>query len=288
MTNDRVDLNFCHWSFLIGRPMRYLAIGHICKDLLLTGWTFGGTVTYAARVAHALGCDVHILTSAESDLDVSPVLHDIDVVRFTSDHTTTFENIYTDQGRQQTLHAVAERLTPDRFPAAIQTDIVHLAPIAQEVDPGWLACFPGALIGVTPQGWLRQWDAAGRVSPIGWAQFAEVLPRADAVIISVEDIGHNEAIVQEWAALAKVLVVTRGALGCTVYTQGQITPVPTHAARLVDATGAGDVFAAAYLVRLRQTGDPLAAARFANCLASHSITRRGLAAIPTPSEIEEC
>jgi sugar/nucleoside kinase (ribokinase family) len=268
--------------------MRYLAIGHICKDLIPTGWIFGGPVTYASRVAAALGCEVHVFTSTGPDLDVSPVLLDIDVVRCASDRTTTFENVYTDQGRKQTLHAVAERLTPDRFPAAMQTDIVHLAPVAQEVDPAWLDHFPGALLGMTPQGWLRQWDAAGRVSPIGWAQAAEVLPRADAVIISIEDIGHDETIVQEWAALAKVLVVTRGALGCTVYTNRQAIAVPTHAARLVDTTGAGDVFSASYFVRLRQTGDPVAAARFANCMASHSITRRGLAAIPTPSEIEAC
>ena len=165
---------------------------------------------------------------------------------------------------------------------------MHLAPIAQEVDPAWLDCFPGALLGVTPQGWLRQWDAAGRVSPIGWAEAESVLPHADAVIISIEDIGHDESIVQEWAALAKVLVVTRGALGCTVYTNRQTIAVPTHAARLVDTTGAGDVFSASYFVRLRQTGDPAAAARFANCMAGHSVTRRGLAAIPIPSEIEEC
>lgn len=268
--------------------MRYLAIGHISKDIIPDGWTFGGAVTYASRVAQALGCDVQILTSTEPDLDVSSVLRDIDVVCCASEHTTTFENVYTNQGRRQTLRAVAARLTPDQFPAAIQADIVHLAPIAQEVDPAWIERFPGKLIGVTPQGWLRQWDAAGRVSPIGWADAGGVLPQADAVVISIEDIGHNETIVEAWAAQARVLVVTRGELGCTVYTRQQAIAVPTHAARLVDTTGAGDVFAASYFVRLRQTGDPVAAARFANCMASYSITRRGLAAIPLPSEIGEC
>ena len=110
--------------------------------------------------------------------------------------TQVFENVYTSAGRQQTLLAVAERLTPDRFPAAQTADIVHLAPIAQEVDLGWLNHFPGALIGVTPQGWLRQWDAQGSVSPTGWAEAAEVLPRADVVIISSEDVAHDEALNQ--------------------------------------------------------------------------------------------
>jgi len=141
---------------------------------------------------------------------------------------------------------------------------------------------------VTPQGWLRQWDAQGRISPIEWAEAAEVLPRADVVVISIEDVAHDEALVQQWAAQAKMLVVTRGAHGCTVHQNNTITAVPAHAVKIVDATGAGDIFAASFLVRLRQSGDPIAAARFANCLASQSITRRGLDSIPTPSEIDRC
>jgi sugar/nucleoside kinase (ribokinase family) len=56
----------------------------------------------------------------------------------------------------------------------------------------------------------------------------------------------------------------------------------------VDATGAGDVFAAAFFVRLLTTRDPWEATRFATLLASHSVTRAGLDGIPTPREIEEC
>ncbi|HTP11373.1 MAG TPA: PfkB family carbohydrate kinase [Anaerolineae bacterium] len=268
--------------------MRYLTIGHICQDIVPNGWMFGGAATYSARTAHALGCEVQVITSLRADVDVRPALADIEVVRFPAEHTTTFENVYIDHVRHQTLHAVAERLTPDRFPTTRTADIVHLAPIAQEVDLGWLDCFPGALIGVTPQGWLRQWDAQGRVSPIGWAEAARVLPRADVVIISIEDVAHDEALVQQWAAQAKLLMVTRGAHGCTVHQNNSATAVPAHAVEIVDATGAGDIFAASFLVRLRQTGDPIAAARFANCLASQSITRRGLDSIPTPAEIDQC
>lgn len=266
--------------------MRYLAIGHICQDLLPDGWMFGGAATYSSRMARALGCQVQVLTSLRPDVDVRPALIDIEVVRYPSDHTTTFENVYTSAGRRQTLHAVAERLTPDRFPTVLTADVVHLAPIAQEVDLGWLDRFPGALIGVTPQGWLRAWDAQGRISPIGWAEAAEVLPRADVVIISIEDVAHNEDLVQHWAAQANMLVVTRGAHGCSIHQHGDSVAVPAHLVHVVDATGAGDIFAAAFLVRLRQSNDPVVAARFANGLASQSITRRGLDSIPTPAEIE--
>jgi sugar/nucleoside kinase (ribokinase family) len=55
----------------------------------------------------------------------------------------------------------------------------------------------------------------------------------------------------------------------------------------IDGTGAGDVFAAAFFYRLHTTRDPWEAARFANHLASCSVTRTGLDSIPTREEVLE-
>jgi sugar/nucleoside kinase (ribokinase family) len=144
------------------------------------------------------------------------------------------------------------------------------------------------LIGVTPQGWLRQWDSEGRVSPIEWRGAEEILARAAAVVISREDVGGDQTIIDRWAAQAQLLVVTRGRDGCTLYRAGQPIELSAPAEIEIDPTGAGDIFAAALFIRLRQTADPIMAARFANCLAAKSITRRGLDSIPTQTEIERC
>jgi sugar/nucleoside kinase (ribokinase family) len=56
----------------------------------------------------------------------------------------------------------------------------------------------------------------------------------------------------------------------------------------VDATGAGDIFAAAFFTRLYLTRDPWEAARFATQLAAYSVMRVGLEGIPTPEEIQAC
>ncbi len=268
--------------------MRYLTIGHVCQDILPAGWMFGGAATYSARAAHALGCEVQVLTSTAPDLDLSPALGEIDVLRLPAERTTTFENTYTPAGRRQRLHAVAARLTPDRFTELLAADIVHLAPIAQEVDLAWIDHFPGALIGVTPQGWMRHWDAHGAIRHVGWTHAAEVLPRADVVIVSIEDVAHSDKMLADWAQLARLLVVTHGATGCTIMTKQEAIDVPTLQVEVVDATGAGDIFAACFFVRFKQTGDPIAAARFANCLATRSITRRGLDSVPTQTEVEQC
>jgi ATP-dependent Clp protease ATP-binding subunit ClpA len=53
-----------------------------------------------------------------------------------------------------------------------------------------------------------------------------------------------------------------------------------------DPTGAGDVFAAAFLIQLGETGDALEAARFAACVAAGSVEGRGASQIPTREETE--
>lgn len=272
--------------------MRYLAIGHVCKDLTPTGWTFGGTAAYSARTARAIGCDVHVVTSTGADIDPRVALPDIDVANSPAERSTTFENIYSPEGRVQMLHGVANRLDThlakliDKPAAAI--DIVHLAPIAQEVDRAWLDHFRSSFIGITPQGWMRQWDKSGRVSPADWTLAEAVLRRATAAVTSIEDVRGDEFLIKQWAKWARVLVVTRGAKGCSVYYDGVITDLPAIKVDVVDETGAGDVFAAAFFVRLKQTASPIAAALFANCMAGKSITRPGLDGVPSQIEIQQC
>ena len=56
--------------------------------------------------------------------------------------------------------------------------------------------------------------------------------------------------------------------GLTLLTRQATHEVPSLPRPEVDPTGAGDVFAAAFLVRYQETGDPLEAAAFAACAAS--------------------
>lgn len=269
----------------------YLVIGHVTRDLANGAFTIGGTVSYAARTASALNCRVGVVTSASLDLDLGQVLESATVVRIPSATTTTFENTHTPNGRRQVLHSVAERLTPEMLPPDWQVaparSVVHLGPVAQECDPALVNAFGTAFVGLTPQGWMRCWDQDGHVSRCRWEKAEELLARADAVVISKEDVMGDEALVTRYAAQTRLLVVTQGAAGCTVYT-GQSHRFSAPAMRQVDATGSGDIFAAAFFVWLRRNGDPGAAARFANCVAARSVTREGLSGTPSLEEIAHC
>ena len=99
--------------------------------------------------------------------------------------------------------------------------------------------------------------------------------------------GDHE-LIEHLAHRTRMLVVTEGAEGCVLHWHGDRRRFRAPEVREVDATGAGDVFAAAFFIRLHATRDPWEAARFATLIASHSVTRPGLEGIPTRPEIESC
>lgn len=257
----------------------YLIVGHVCRDLTPAGPVPGGTAMYSARVAQALGARTAVLTSVGPGFELEPVLPDIAVECVPAAQTTTFENVYTPAGRQQTVHAVAKTMTAGDVPAAWQrASIVHLGPIVHEIDEGMVRLFSNSLVGVTPQGWFRRWGEDGRVSVGDWPGVAEVLPLAAAVIVSPEDLPYA-GLLDEIRELAPVVVLTQQAGGCKVFHRDEMRDVPAPAVEEINPTGAGDVFAAAFFVRLYQTkGNPWAAAEFANRMAAHSVSYDSLAA----------
>lgn len=255
----------------------YLAIGHISCDLTPHGCELGGTVAYSGRTARVLGCQTAVLTSARSDYDLTAALPDIQTHCVSANVNTTFTNEYTAHGRVQTIHSVATPLTAIHIPATWQrAAIVHLGPIANEIDPTIITLFSNSLIGLTPQGWMRRWDEDGRVYTRNWAAAATILPLAAAVIISEEDLSNDEML-DQYRQWSRLLVLTQGYHGCTVFFNNEVRQIDAPHVPEVEFTGAGDIFATAYFVRLWQTGgNPWEAARFANKIAAQSVTQKTL------------
>lgn len=268
-------------------PINYLIIGHITRDLTPDGPRLGGTAAYAGLTAQALGLRVGIVTSWGAELPLGK-LKSIPVISFPAEHSTTFENIYHDNIRIQVVHSIAPGLDYHMIPEPWrQAPIVHLGPVAQEVEPGLIRRFPTSLVGITPQGWLRCWDKDGHVKMCEWPESSFMLQHAGAAIISTDDVKNDENRIEEMASAARILVVTEGAAGARVYWNGDVRRFRPPFEEEIDPTGAGDIFAAAFFVRLYLTKDPWESARFANQIAAASVTRRGLEGVPTPEEVQE-
>jgi sugar/nucleoside kinase (ribokinase family) len=271
-------------------PIAYLIIGHLTKDLTPTGPRLGGTASYASLTARVLGHRVGIVTACNDCLE-SPELEreGIRVVGMRSDVTTTFENIHTPTGRIQYLHNRAPTIDLSMVPEQWRnTPIVHLGPVAAEIDPNLVRGFPSSLIGLTPQGWYRAWDEKGRVSFSEWPESSFVLQHAGAAVISIEDVRGDESIIEDMASSIRVLAVTEGPNGARLYWNGDLRRFKPQKMEEVDPTGAGDIFAAAFFTRLNTTRDPWEAARFATNLAAFSVQRVALEGVPTEEEVQAC
>jgi len=269
-------------------PPDFIVIGHVAKDIVPEGFAIGGTVSYASITARNLGKRAGVITCAEPDFPLEEALSGIEVVRLESPVTTTFHNIYLDGGREQFVKSVARKIRAQDIPPLWrETPVVLIGPIAQEVDEDVIPLFKHSLIGVTPQGWMRRWDENGKVHSIPWESAPRILPQVDVLVFSEEDIKGDLKLVEEYARLTRIVVLTQAWRGATVYCAGEKRHFPARRTLEVDPTGAGDVFAAAFLIRLHETDDPWEAARFANVVASFSIEKPGVAGIPERRVVEE-
>ena len=269
-------------------PVDYLVIGHVAHDLTPSGSRLGGTAAYAALTARALGLRVGVVTACGPETGLE-ALNDILVVTTPSRQSTTYKNIYTDEGRWQVLHHQATPLSFDSVPGTWRrTAIIHLGPVAQEVGAVLPGSFSPSLLGLTPQGWMRAWDESGRVRQVAWESAEQALGQAGAVVVSIEDVNGDEEQIEFMAAHTRVLAVTEAAGGARLYWHGDQRRFRAPEMDEIDATGAGDIFAAAFFIRLLATKDPWEAARFATQLSARSVARAGLEGIPTAEEIQEC
>jgi len=269
----------------------FLVVGHVTQDVQADGTSqLGGTAFYAAVTAARLGCRVAVYTAADPALDLNPLVQaaeEVEVLRRPAAHTTVFCNRYEGGRRQQLLLGRAAVLTPEGLPADWRAvPLVLLGPVAQEVPPQWAERFSRATVGACLQGWLRAWDPAGRVRFAAWEGAERWLPRFAAALLSVEDVEGRCALAERYAAHCPALVLTEGSSGATLYRQGRPDPVAAFPVHEVDPTGAGDVFAAAFLVRCAEGAPLMAAARFAAAAAALSVQGRGGRAVPQRAAIE--
>ncbi|MEO1291101.1 MAG: PfkB family carbohydrate kinase [Chloroflexota bacterium] len=197
------------------------------------------------------GHNLKVLTSANPDDAVVNPLHDFGEIEIVpAEYTTTMQNIYSSEGRTQMMMHTAEHLMLDHLPQAWQSaSLVHLAPLADDVDYQFATQFPDATVLLTPQGYMRTW---GDDNVVHFKKFLDtgVLEAIDILVLSKQDIIDAPELEQEYPKYTKHVVVTNGENGGTYYHNGDSYHYDAVPATELDPTGAGDVFAASLLASL--------------------------------------
>lgn len=274
-----------------------ICIGHITHDRIVTPECDlhmpGGTSFYFSYgLRHLLGerddIRYRLVTSlAEKDMQAVEDMRSegIEVEVIPSRETVYFENIYgADQNnRQQRVRAKADPFTCEKLGDLRAQYIVLGTLLADDFDLSVLRQLSAhATLVVDAQGYLRE-VRGEQVYACDWADKLEALRYIDILKVNEHEI---EALTGEpdqhracemlagWGV--REVLLTLGSYGSMVYADGQFFDIPAYAPkRIVGATGCGDTYVMAYVLRRHQGDTPERAAHFASAVASIKLEASG-------------
>jgi sugar/nucleoside kinase (ribokinase family) len=265
----------------------FVAIGHVTLDQFGESMRPGGSALYAAVTAHRLGLSVGLLTSHADDFPLEVIPSRIEVVSVPADETTLFEHRQEAKSRVSHVRAVASPLTAADVPEDWRgASLTLLAPVVDEVDPMIATLFTDGAVGAAAQGWVRQVKPDGLVIPRAWESPERLLQSVQALFLSREDILGQVAEVVEWFQRMPVGVLTADRAGALLFVNGERYEIQPRPANEVDPTGAGDVFAATFLIQYQRDGDPWLAAAAAACAGSLAVEGEGWSAVPDRAALD--
>jgi sugar/nucleoside kinase (ribokinase family) len=264
----------------------FVVVGHVVCDAQPDGWRIGGTATFAALQAARLGVRAGIVTRAADRITQDDLRPTIEIAGRPSPVSTTFENSYDGSGRTQRVFEQADPIGRDDVPEDWRTaSVVLLGPVCGELPPDASRWFHGKLTGASAQGWLRQIGGDQQVRRTSWRD-EPFWTGCQTLFVSIEDLAGEDSALYGWTRDVEVVVVTSDRKGARVHADGAWRAIDAYPAAEVDPTGAGDVFAAAFLVRYHETSDWKESTRFASAAAACSVEAIGVEGIAGRAAIE--
>jgi fructokinase len=279
---------------------RVLAIGEVLWDIIRGQEHIGGAPFNLAAHLARLGCAASILTRIGGDsrgraavaemrrLGVDTSLVQVDAqhptgwakVELTGDGVATFG--FPDDPAYNFIEAddqALRRLADARFDAVCfgtlqqKGDVTRasLLRVLRSVPARHVFYDVNIRLDFYPQDVLRQ--------SLGFSTVVK-LNADEAPLVARRLYGEKLPEAELAARLAadfpvRVLCVTKGGEGCSVYSGGAARSFACEPARVADTVGAGDAFSAAFLEHYCRTGDPFASAQRGNLLGAYVASQPG-------------
>lgn len=288
------------WDVLIRANSELLRGGDTFGEVMLTP---GGSAANVAVWARRAGIETHFIGKigrdrfgqlADEDLDRERV-----VAHLVEDdaHLTGSVAVFVDHTGERSMvsgHGADFYLLPSELPRPLlrRARHLHLTAWSFFVDPPRAAVREAAHI-VQDSGGTLSFDPGSfqMIGEMGVGQFLAVtkdlgidilLPNKEEGSILTGGLDDPAEIAEALAALfpGALIMLKLDADGALVWQDGVGTPVPAGTNNLVDATGAGDSFAGAFLASYLDQGDAVAAARYATRISAWVIEHLG--ARPAP------
>ncbi|MEM4700392.1 MAG: PfkB family carbohydrate kinase [Candidatus Nezhaarchaeales archaeon] len=202
--------------------------------------------------------------------------------------TGGFKLTYSPDLRSRKLEIIGgfEKVRPsDVPPELLDAKAILIGPVMQEVDLELLEFVrrsSKAEVFLDPQGLLRRTTPKGEVTLVREEWLREAVKLCDYVKPNEEEARVMTQMEEEDSARelrrwgAGVSIVTLAERGSVLYDGEKLYRVPAYRTRAIDPTGAGDVYAGAFIFIRLTGGDLLEAGLFASAIASIKVEHVGL------------
>ena len=276
ITIDRIELNLRHITS-IGGPPSYA--GLLCSR-------FGFDVTPLTKVGIDFP-DEQVVWLARNGLQLRAV------DKSSTKKTTRFKLV--NKGEERSIYLVerCEDLSleqvPDRqFNASLVSPLAHeiSIPLFDEVRKRSDFCF------LDPQGFVRMFDSSGKVVVDSWSD-EKVIANVDALKMDLDEAsaltgtGDGKRALVKLSKKVRKAVVTRGSQSALVLEGNRISEVEVPKVKVVDSTGAGDIFAGALISCFLRSRDFLWSCCFGIAASSLSLTSIALGKIELPRSVDQ-
>jgi len=256
-----------------------VTVGHFAIDaisspkLVSERIALGGSATYVSIAAAKLGAKVSVISKVGKDFPNQYLdwlrSNQVDLSglkRIRSSVTTKFALRYQhEHKRKLQLKALAPPIQANDIPNSLQAQVIHVAPIANEVSIGVVRKLSklAGVLSFDPQGFVRDFDAHGNVRPKR-SKAGTNLELIDIYKSSQDEMRTVTGIANMRQAArkiqdngVKIVIVTQGLHGSTLLFESVFYNVPACKPRVVlDSTGAGDAYIGAFLAEYMRGGDP--------------------------------
>jgi len=206
----------------------------------------------------------------------------------TGDRTTGFHLRYDERGdRALKVIADAGKIPIRRvWYECRQTRYLLLAPVLYELDMSEVLDLVGSSLGevfLDPQGLVRRLGEDGKVEHfcekktfsklVGSVHFVKPNELEAEVITGLQDQAESARKLVEWGA--RIAIVTLGEKGSVACDRETCLSIPAYKTIAVDPTGAGDVYAGAFLAEYSRTKDLSSSCLYASAAASVMVENVG-------------
>ena len=284
-----------------------VTVGHFTIDQIIIGETrfdsiLGGPPTYSSLAARKLGANVSVISKVGDDfpslfidfLKNSGIdLTGLSIIK--SCPTTSFALNYRGAERVVQLMKRCEPIYPEDVLESLKSKAVHLGPVAGELPAETISRLSEVteLISLDPQGLVRSFNEKGIAtiaSPLNiMLDKVNVFKSSEQELMStagVDDLLKSVAKIRNSGP--EIVIVTKGSHGISLFLEGMRYEVPSFKPpKVVDYTGAGDVFIGAFMTQYIKEDHPIWCAAIGSAAASFVIEGLGPSRFGESSEVLE-